>query len=167
LLSWLRIEAATLDLQSQSGAYDHTAMEPQRDTGDWKSVLQSRLQKRKSSLSEWVICLLGLVRGLGQKNLTWVGSIFCCLGWDSHLWFEFRKFPLQVSNFSIFSPSGQKVPGTKKGWPLIYCGSKVCSGRVESGLISNWDSYYNVFIIVKVLIETPFLHLSQYHLEDE
>jgi len=55
----------------------------------------------------------------------------------SHLWFgfEFGKFTLTTSNFSIFFTSGQKnlfelgrkVPGSKAGWPLIYCGSKVSS----------------------------------------
>jgi len=33
--------------------------------------------------------------------------------------------------------SGQKVPGSKAGWLLIYSGSKVCLGRVGSGPISN------------------------------
>jgi len=32
--------------------------------------------------------------------------------------------------------SGQKVPRSKTGWLLIYCRSKVCSGRVSSGPIS-------------------------------
>jgi len=63
-----------------------------------------------------------------------VRSIFCGSGWVSHLWFGigFGKFPLKMSNFLIFSPSlqknlfrlGQKVPGSKEGWPLIYCGSE-------------------------------------------
>jgi len=56
----------------------------------------------------------------------------------SHLWFgfEFGKYPLKMSNFSIFFPSGQKtlfgsgqkIPRSKEGLPLIYCGSKVSSG---------------------------------------
>jgi len=33
--------------------------------------------------------------------------------------------------------SGQKVPGSKKGWLLIYCMSKVCLGIVGSGPISS------------------------------
>jgi len=39
-----------------------------------------------------------------------VGSIFCGSGRVSHSWFgfEFEKFPLTMSNFSIFFPSGQK-----------------------------------------------------------
>jgi len=50
--------------------------------------------------------------GSGSKffDQGWVGSIFCGSGWVSHLWlgFEFGKFPLKMSNFSIFCPSGQK-----------------------------------------------------------
>jgi len=56
------------------------------------------------------------------------------LGWVSHLWFEFGfgKFPLKMSNFNFF-PFGlaRKVPGSKAGRPLIYCRSKVSSGRVR------------------------------------
>jgi len=79
--------------------------------------------------------------GSGRVNFLWVGS-----GRVSHLWFgfEFQKFPLKMSKFSIFFPLGQKkllrvgrkVPGSKPGQPLIYCGSKVSSGRVGSGPIS-------------------------------
>jgi len=54
----------------------------------------------------------------------------------------------QIFNFFPFGSkknlfgSGQKVPGSKTGWPLIYCGSKACLGwvglgRVRSGTISN------------------------------
>jgi len=62
-------------------------------------------------------------------------------GWVSHLWFGFAfgKFPLKMSNFSIFSlrvkknilGSGPKVPRSKADQPLIYCRSKVSSGRVR------------------------------------
>jgi len=43
--------------------------------------------------------------GSGQSFAARVGS-----GWISHLWFGFGfgKFPLKMSNFSIFSPSSQK-----------------------------------------------------------
>jgi len=62
----------------------------------------------------------------------WLGS-----GRVSHLWFGFGKFPLKTSNFSIYFSSGQKVPGSKAGWSLIYCRSKGSSGRVRgSGPIS-------------------------------
>jgi len=92
-----------------------------------------------------------LVMGAGQKYLTWVGSgqFFVArvkLGRVSHLWFgfEFQKFTLKMSNFSIFFPLGkknclglgQKVPGLKPGQSLIYCGSKVSLGWVGSGPIS-------------------------------
>jgi len=71
------------------------------------------------------------------------GSNFFDPGRVSHLWFglKFGKFCLKTSNFQFFSlrvkkncfGSGQKVPGSKPGRPLIYCGSKVSSGRVGSG----------------------------------
>jgi len=78
-----------------------------------------------------------------------VGSIFCGSG---RVWFgfEFWKFPLKISNFSIFFPSGkknlfgsgQKVSWSKPSRPLIYCGSKVSSGRVGSGAISTFASQF-------------------------
>jgi len=53
-----------------------------------------------------------------------------------------ENFPLKIPNFSVFSPSyqknllglGQKVFWSKTGWPLNYCRSKVCSGRVRAHL---------------------------------
>jgi len=56
--------------------------------------------------------------------------------------FEFGNFPLKMSKFSIFFPSdqknlfgsGQKVPGLKAGWPLIYCRSKLGSDWVRAHL---------------------------------
>jgi len=60
----------------------------------------------------------------------------------NHLWFgfEFGKFPLKTSNFSIFSfrvkknlfRSHQKVSRSKAGQSLIYCRLKVGLGRVGS-----------------------------------
>jgi len=35
---------------------------------------------------------------------------------------------------SVGSLLGQKVPGSKTVQPLIYCGSKVCSGRVRASI---------------------------------
>jgi len=72
------------------------------------------------------------------------GSIFCgsALGQVSHLWLwlELRKFPLKMSNFSIFYPLGLKksfrvrLKSTRvKGWSAsYYCGLKVSSGRVRA-----------------------------------
>jgi len=64
--------------------------------------------------------------GLGQKFLTRVGSIFVArvgLGRVNHLCFGFElgKFPLKMSNFSIFFPSGQveKYPGQRRVGLLI------------------------------------------------
>jgi len=89
--------------------------------------------------------------GLGQNFLTRVGSIFCCSGWVGSdiygLGLNFENFPLKRQIFQLFSlrvkkncfGSGRKVPRSKSGWPLIYCRSKVSSGRVRSGPISNWE----------------------------
>jgi len=40
-----------------------------------------------------------------------------------------KFFNLLPSSQKNLIRSGQKVPGLKTGWPLVYCGSKVCSGR--------------------------------------
>jgi len=60
--------------------------------------------------------VLSLVMGLGQNLLTRVssGQFFVC--WVSHLWFgcEFGKFPLKMSNFSIFSLWVKKYPGQRR-----------------------------------------------------
>jgi len=43
----------------------------------------------------------------------------------SHLWFGFGKFPLKISNFSIFSTSGQNK--ISSGWVKKYpCQRRVC-----------------------------------------
>jgi len=84
---------------------------------------------------------------LGFKDRS--GSKFFDLGRVSHLWFGFGKFALKIPNVSIFFPlgqknlfrSGQKVPMSKTGQPLFYCGSKVCSGLVGSGPISTRFTY--------------------------
>jgi len=62
-------------------------------------------------------------------------------GQVSHLWFgfEFQKFPLKMSIFSIFFLLGQKKllqvgsesTRVKAGWPLFYCGSKVSLGQAR------------------------------------
>jgi len=112
-------------------------------------LISEGCRKIKSTVSE---CVWGFLMGPGQNFwpesgwvnffVAWVGS-----GRVSHLWFgfELQKFPLKMSNFSIFLlwvknncfRSGQKVPGSKPGQPLIYCRSKVSSGRVGSGPISS------------------------------
>jgi len=75
----------------------------------------------------------------------WVKNVWPVLGRVSHLWFGFGliwKISLKNPKFFIFFSSdqknligsGQKVPGSKTGQPLIYCGSKVCSGPVRAHL---------------------------------
>jgi len=69
------------------------------------------------------------------------------MGPGQNLWFGFKlgKFPLKMSNFTIFYHLvkknlfglGQKVPWSKAGWPLIYCGSKVSSGQFKSNRLTN------------------------------
>jgi len=83
-----------------------------------------------------------LAMGPGQMFLTGVrlGQFFVLLipSQPSSVWFWVWKiskfFSLRVKEIS----SGQvkKVLGSKAGRPLIYCGSKVCSGWVGSGPIS-------------------------------
>jgi len=60
----------------------------------------------------------------------------------------FQFFALWVKKISL--GLGQKVPGSKPGWSLIYCGSKVCVGRAYlyynkhyCALIA-WTSFPNV-----------------------
>jgi len=84
-----------------------------------------------------------VVMGPGQKFLTQLGRVkFLLLGSGrvSHLWFGygFGKFPLEMSNFSIFGPSGQKKchrVGSKS--TRVSAGQKyvrVGSGRVRPHL---------------------------------
>jgi len=93
-----------------------------------------------------IFCYSGLVR-TGQSSLVWV-----------------LKISLKIPNFSIFSlqvkknlfGSGQKVPGSKTDWPLIYCLSKVCLGRVGLGqgpsllqspiTLKSWSHLVTIFV---------------------
>jgi len=59
----------------------------------------------------------------GRVNFLWIGLGRVRFG------LGLENFPLKVS---IFSPSGQKVPRSKAGRPLIYYGSKVSSGQGPS-----------------------------------
>jgi len=69
--------------------------------------------------------------------VTWEGSSQPSLVW---VW---KISPKKLKFFNFFFSDqknltrlGQKVPGSKTGWPLIYCGSKVCWGWVWSRPIS-------------------------------
>jgi len=114
--------------------------------------------------------------GSGQKFLT-PGQVKFLLLWSgrvSHLWFGFGfgKFPLKIQKNSIFAlwvkknlvGSGQKVPGSKPGWPLIYCGSKVCSGQVRAHLYQKCKVNSTFFVVTFTqsifyqILFWPFIH---------
>jgi len=76
-----------------------------------------------------------LAMGPDQKYLSRVGSgqfFVARVVSGQPFGFGFGKFPLKMSNFSIFplglkiisSGSGLKVPGSKAGWPLFTAGQK-------------------------------------------
>jgi len=71
-----------------------------------------------------------------------VRLIFCGSGWVSHLWFgfEFGKFPIKMSNFSIFFPLGQKnLFGLESTW--VKGGSASYLLRVKSKLGSGQSPF--------------------------
>jgi len=82
----------------------------------------------------------------------------------SHLWFglKFGKFPLKMSNFSIFSPSGQKKllrvgsesTRVRAGSASYYCGSKVSSGRVRA-------HHYNILLHIQFFYEKSLLIVAR------
>jgi len=73
--------------------------------------------------------------GPGQKFLTQIGSIFCCSGRASHLWFGFGfgKFPLKIPNISIFFHSAPK----KISWGRVkkYPGQRRVGLKSVLGLV--------------------------------
>jgi len=89
--------------------------------------------------------------GPGQKFLTRVGS-----GQPFMVWVRISKiFPKNVKFFNFFPfrskkiASDRKVPRSKPGQPLIYCGSKVSSGRVRAHLYLSQNIYqlYNFLCV--------------------
>jgi len=105
--------------------------------------------------SSFPTCITGLVKGGSSPKLfdpSWVNFLLLWSGWVSHLWFGFGfgKFPLKTPNFQFFPlqvkknllRSDQKVPRSKKGKPLVYCGSKVYSGWVRLGPILRRERNY-------------------------
>jgi len=88
-----------------------------------------------SAISAREIEILSIVMDPGQKFLTWKGSdqqSFIRVRKISPKNAKFLNFFLQVKNNLI--GLGPKVPGSMMGWPLFYCGSKVCSGWVRAHL---------------------------------
>jgi len=83
--------------------------------------------------------------GLGQIFLTWVesGQVFVARVMSAifDLGLALENFPLKSQIFQFFAfqvkknliGSGQEVPRSNPGQPLIYCRSKVCFGQVGSG----------------------------------
>jgi len=115
-----------------------------------------------------------------------VRSIFCGLGQvgsgqPSMVWVWVAKIsPKNINFFNFFSlrskknlfRSSQKVPGSKAGRLLIYCGSKVSSHLVGSGPIStkNLSLHHSDFLsnseiwIMLILISWKIhLFLQQYY----
>jgi len=108
----------------------------------WLLFLYKLTPKRSESSdgSDSKIFDLGRVKFLGS-------------GQEGHLWFwfEFGKFPLQMSKFSIFFSSSQKVPVSKEGQPLNYCGSKVSSGCVRAHLYTERENLLNFSSLIFIL----------------
>jgi len=87
-----------------------------------------------------------LVMGLGQNFWSESdGVIFCNSFRVASATFRYGKSHPKILNISVFFylwvkniiGSSQKIPGSKTGWPYIYCGAEVCSGRVGPGSISS------------------------------
>jgi len=114
---------------------------------------------------------LNVVMGQGQKILTQVGSIFCGSDRVSHLWFGFELGKFRPKNVKKIDKgqkkisSGRKVPGSKAGQPLIYCGSKVSWGQVRAHLYlkGNFLSKNRIFCTAPFLA----LILPQVHTMDQ
>jgi len=66
-----------------------------------------------------------------------------------------ENFPLKSQNISIFPPLaqknlfglGQKVPGSKVGRPLIYCGPKVCFLLLVDKVMQNFYNFFNPLVV--------------------
>jgi len=93
----------------------------------------------------------------GPVNFLWLRS-----GRVRHLWFgfEFGKFSLKCQIFQFFSfrvkknifELALKVPGSKAGRPLIYCSSKVSSGRIRAlSLVIRFNSK-PIYLSFKLII---------------
>jgi len=116
--------------------------------GYWTEVWQTK----------WALEIT-VVMGLGQNILTrgQVWSIFCARVGSvrvSHLWFgfEFVKFPLTISIFLIFCPSGQKnLFGSGQRWVdlLFTVGQK--KARVGSGPISRNEAHWLYMNLQQIL----------------
>jgi len=94
----------------------------------------------KSLSGSWWDCnWCRVMMDLGQKF--WNSSGLLSLVWVWKISPENTKF-FPIWPTKISSGSGQKLPRSKTCWPLIYCRSKVCLGRVRSGPISNVEMFH-------------------------
>jgi len=59
------------------------------------------------------------------------------------VWVWVWKISPKNPNFFNIFPSDQKVPGSKMGQPLIYCGSKVCLGWVRLRPVSYFQGIFS------------------------
>jgi len=98
--------------------------------------------------------VMGPLTLVGSDQFLWLGSVqqFVVLGY-------FGKFPLKMSIFFLSDQknlfgSDQKVPRSKAGRPLIYCGSKVSSGRVRDHLYRKVNLYKYLNRILRISNKT-------------
>jgi len=90
----------------------------------WKNVAVTKRKEKK---------VLKIVMGLGQFFMARVRLVR--FG-SPHLWFEFGKLPLKMSNFSIFSLRVKKYPGHRRVGLLFTAGLK--QPWAGSRPISSW-----------------------------
>jgi len=87
---------------------------------------------------DWEIINVQFSDGSGSKNFDPSRVGLGCVSHLGRFGFELGKFPLKMSNFSIFLLQvkknifglGWKVPRSRAGRPLIYCGSGTISSSV-------------------------------------
>jgi len=87
--------------------------------------------------------------GSGQSFMVWVW--ICKIFPKNNKFCNF--FPSGQKN--LFG-SGQKVPGLKAGQPLIYCWSKVSSGRVRAHL---YRQYLNKQFLIKAVNQSMSINI--------
>jgi len=119
-----------------------------KPTADWSCHLLSLYSYKIYSPSQ-------VVMGPGQNFLTHLGQFFVAQvesGQPSLVWIWFWNISPENPKFFNFFPCvsknlvRSKSTGERAGWPLIYCGSKVCSYQVGSRPIST-DNQSEHFVV--------------------